>query len=224
MEISVKNKFFTWRFVFQTWGINMKKIIDQMRESIYFNIPNLMGYLRIILLPIFLILYTRANDTFDYVIAFLVLVFSFLTDFFDGKIARKLDMVTDFGKVLDPIADKLTQAVLALAILHRYSLMLLFLIVFVIKETYMAIMGLYLIKKKKGINGAQWCGKICTAIIDSCSFILLIFTNISYFIAYVLIAFMIIATIVSFLIYIKFHSSILKKDYKNGRSGISDYK
>ena len=189
----------------------MRKLVDKMRKSIYFNIPNLMGYLRLVLIPVFLILYTRAETQGDYWVSFCVLAISFLTDFFDGMIARKLDMVTDFGKALDPVADKLTQGALAIAILSRYPTMLYFLILFIIKEIYMVAMGLYLIKKGKGVNGAQWYGKVCTAVVDICSLVLLIFTDMPYFAGCIMIAVMIGVVILALVGYIRFHISILKE-------------
>lgn len=72
----------------------------------YFSIPNLMGYFRILLIPIYLIVYIRADSVRDYQIAAGIMVLSFLSDFLDGKIARRFNMVTEFGKILDPIADK----------------------------------------------------------------------------------------------------------------------
>ena len=81
----------------------------------YFNIPNLMGYFRILIIPAFLFLYGRAETKWEYFAAFFVLALSYLTDFLDGKIARKFHMVTDWGKMLDPIADNLTQGALAVA-------------------------------------------------------------------------------------------------------------
>lgn len=189
----------------------MKKIVDKMRKSVYFNIPNLLGYLRLILIPVFLMLYTRAETDAEYVVAFLVLAISFLTDFVDGKIARKFDMITDFGKALDPVADKLTQGALAVAITYRYPLMLYFLILFVIKEVYMGVMGLCLIRKGRGVNGAQMYGKICTAGIDLFCFVLLLFPDIPYHIGSVLIVCMILMVIVSWMLYIKFHVSLWKE-------------
>lgn len=72
----------------------------------YLSIPNVMGYFRILLVPVYLCLYVQADTREDYYAAAAVMVVSFLTDFFDGKIARKFHMVTEFGKILDPIADR----------------------------------------------------------------------------------------------------------------------
>ena len=70
------------------------------------TIPNLLSFIRILLIPVFAYLYY--NDMKIEAVA--VLAASGLSDMFDGKIARRFNQVTDVGKALDPIADKLTQA------------------------------------------------------------------------------------------------------------------
>lgn len=83
-----------------------------MKQSLkkeIFSIPNIMGYARIILIPIFVWTYYTAEEMMDYYFAAFVILLSGLTDMLDGYVARKYDMITELGKVLDPIADKLTQ-------------------------------------------------------------------------------------------------------------------
>ena len=88
-----------------------------------FSIPNLMGYFRILLIPVFCYLYITAETEREYLYAALVVLLSSLTDLFDGKIARRFHMVTELGKALDPIADKLTHAALAICLATRYPMM-----------------------------------------------------------------------------------------------------
>lgn len=176
----------------------------------YFSIPNLMGYFRIFMIPVFLYLYYKATTPTDYLTAFLVLAVSLLTDLLDGWVARKFDMVTDFGKALDPVADKLTQGALAIATGFRYPLMRLFLIFFICKEVYMGVMGLYLKKKKNVWNGAKMYGKICTVVIDAGTFALLLFPQLSHTVANVMILVMMIVMCYSLIRYILFHISIIR--------------
>lgn len=187
----------------------------------YFNIPNLMGYFRILLIPVFLILYGRAETSMDTMLALLVLAVSYLTDFLDGKIARKFNMVTDWGKMLDPVADKLAQGALALALTFRYPLMIWFLLLFLGKEIYMGAMGLYLIRKGKKINGATRYGKICTGIVDGVVFVLLLFPGITIFVANILMMTAMAAMVVTWAKYIVFHTAVrndteVKKRKKGG--------
>ena len=88
-----------------------------------FSSPNLMGYFRILLIPVFCYLYITAETEREYLYAALVVLLSSLTDLFDGKIARRFHMVTELGKALDPIADKLTHAALAICLATRYPMM-----------------------------------------------------------------------------------------------------
>lgn len=186
----------------KAWSLSMKKE--------YFNLPNLMGYFRIILLPVFLFVYYNASTPSGYVAAFMILAVSFLTDLLDGKVARRFNMVTDFGKILDPLADKLTQGALAFAATLRYPFMKLFLVLFLCRELYMALMGLFLLKHRNVCNGAQWYGKVCTTMIDAGVFILL-FPGIPYQAANIIIIVMTICLLVTWLKYIQFHTGIIRE-------------
>ena len=79
-----------------------------IRTKELFTIPNLMGYFRILLIPIFMYIYLNAQSVTDTCRALFILILSGITDFFDGIAARKLHQVTQLGKALDPVADKLT--------------------------------------------------------------------------------------------------------------------
>lgn len=176
----------------------------------YFNIPNLMGYFRILLIPVFLYFYFCGETQTDYQISIGALVISCLTDFFDGKIARKFNMVTDWGKALDPIADKLTQGALAIALLWRYPAMVWFLGVFLCKEIYMALMGMYLIRKGHQIQGAQFFGKVCTAVVDGVMVILVLLPDLPLLTVNLLMMAAICVMAVTVCRYFRFHYQILK--------------
>lgn len=164
------------------------------------------------MIPVFLYLYYNAETTTDYRVAFLVLAVSMSTDLIDGWIARKFHMITDIGKALDPFADKLTQGALAIAVTFHYPLMLPCLMLFIVKEFYMGIMGLYLKKKYNFWYGAKWYGKICTVIIDVCVFALLLFQGINANTATILIWIMIVCMVISLVMYVGFHISVIKQE------------
>lgn len=92
----------------------------------------------------------------------IILVISGVTDVVDGYIARHFDMISDFGKVFDPIADKLTQVVMLYCLVTRFPLMILPFIVLIIKETFAGITGLLTIRKLNRVLGAVWHGKATT--------------------------------------------------------------
>ena len=132
-------------------------------KKVLFNIPNCLCFFRILLIPLFLYVYFVADLKNRYIVAAFVLVISGISDFLDGFIARKFNMVTDFGKFIDPFADKLTQFVVAITLLFNYPLAWILLIIIILKDLMLAIVGLYLYDYGLKITGASWWGKIATA-------------------------------------------------------------
>lgn len=126
-----------------------------------FSIPNLLSYFRLLLIPLFIQLYIRG----DFTEALITLAASGLSDIIDGRIARKYNMVTDLGKVLDPVADKLTQCAMMICVATRYPAMWWLLGIHVVKELIMIVVGYYVLKKTDTVNSAIWCGKLCTGVI-----------------------------------------------------------
>ncbi|WP_411338308.1 CDP-alcohol phosphatidyltransferase family protein [Ruminococcus gauvreauii] len=177
----------------------------------YLSIPNLLGYFRILLLPVYLYVYVNASSERDYHLAVFIIFLSFLSDFLDGKIARRFDMVTDFGKILDPIADKITQGALALSFTFRYPAVAVLLTVFLIKEAVMGILGLYLIRQGVPAEGAKMHGKICTALLDAAMLVLLLFHDIPSFFVSLLILACILAIIISFILYLRQYRRQIKE-------------
>lgn len=142
-------------------------------------VPNILGYLRLIMIPIFVWLYLRAGETKAYWQPALVIAVSGLTDFLDGKIARKFHMITNLGKVLDPVADKLTQVSMVVCLALRYPLMIAVFVLFAVKEIVLGIVGLTLLQKKhRRLDGAMWCGKICTFVLYIVMFLLFLLPQI----------------------------------------------
>ena len=137
-------------------GVPMKKFTKKE----IFSIPNIMGYFRILLIPVFCYLYITAESEREYLYAAFVVLISSLTDLFDGKIARRFNMITELGKALDPIADKLTHGALAVCLATRYPLMWVLIVLMIIKEGYMGIQGLIFPEKRKnaGWRNVVWKG------------------------------------------------------------------
>lgn len=71
------------------------------------NLPNKLTVLRVALVPVFIALLMITAVPFRFLLACIVFVAASLTDMLDGKIARKYNLITDFGKLMDPLADKL---------------------------------------------------------------------------------------------------------------------
>ena len=177
-----------------------------------FTVPNLIGYLRIILIPVFCWLYITAETPADYMWATGVVLFSSFTDLFDGMIARKFNQVTELGKILDPVADKLTHGAMALCLLTRYPMMWALVALMAVKEGYMAVMGIRYLKKDKMMDGAMWYGKICTASLFAGMVVLFFAYRMSRTAANVLIGVLMVIMLVTFLMYIRFYSRMKQAD------------
>ena len=175
---------------------------EKFNKKDLFTIPNIMGYIRILLIPVFCYLYVNADSDKDYMIAMAVIIFSSLTDLLDGKIARKFNMVTELGKVLDPIADKLTHAALAICLATRYKLMWILIALMAVKEGYMGIMGIRFLKKGKMLDGAMWFGKVCTATLFVGLVVLLVFYKMSLIYVNLIIVIMMIVMAATLTMYI----------------------
>lgn len=130
-----------------------------------FTIPNLLSLFRLALIPIYVIIYLRATEPMQYLIAGGILAVSCLTDLIDGKIARHFNMISTVGKILDPVADKATQFSLTLCLSMQYPVLRPVLILFVIKEMFQLIAGFINLRKGKMLPGALMPGKICTTIL-----------------------------------------------------------
>ena len=129
------------------------------------TIPNLLSLFRLLLIPVYMVIYLQAETLTDYYIAGAILAVSCLTDMIDGKIARHFNLSTKIGQVLDPIADKATQITLVVCLATRYPVLLYMIGVFIIKETYQLVAMLWLYKKGQMLTGALISGKICTTIL-----------------------------------------------------------
>ena len=176
-----------------------------------FSVPNLICYFRILLIPVFCWLYITADTKTEYMAAVFLVLFSSVTDLLDGWIARKFNQVTELGKILDPVADKLTHGAMALCLLTRYPLMWALLGIMAVKEGYMAFMGIKYLQKGKMMDGAMWYGKICTACLFAGMVLLLFLYDMKRFWANLLIGVLILIMIFTFIMYLKFYEDMEKK-------------
>lgn len=162
-------------------GINKKEL---------FNLPNLLTLFRFALIPFFVYYYLTAQTEKDYLIASTIVLFSSLTDLLDGYIARHCGMVTITGQILDPIADKFTHAALAFCLVAKYPLMWLLCLLMIVKESYMAYMGVKFLRKGKMLSGASMCGKVATTVLFIGMLILFVVPEIDINLANILILIM----------------------------------
>lgn len=133
-----------------------------MQKNKILTIPNILSFFRLALIPVFVWAYCGLEQ---YGLTAALLLLSGVTDVLDGFIARRFNMISDLGKALDPIADKLTQLAMLFCLLTRFPLMLLPLIVLMVKEAASGIMGLLVIRKTGAVHGAVWHGKVTTVLL-----------------------------------------------------------
>ncbi len=130
------------------------------RENIL-TIPNALSLLRLILIPVFMTLYIKGR----YYLALLVIAVSGLTDIADGKIARRFNMVSDFGKAFDPVVDKLSQAGMLSCLAVRFPHLLFLFALLAVKEIVSGILALKAIRSTDEMKSAKWHGKLTTVMV-----------------------------------------------------------
>lgn len=160
-------------------------IRDRLHKKDIFTIPNLLSFFRILLIPVIVVLYSYYEQ---YIAAVLVIIISGLTDILDGKIARKFNMISDFGKFIDPVADKLTQLFMIICLISKYPGMIGLIILMVVKESFLLLISYINFKKTGEVNGAKWYGKITTLVLYTVMVLLFLFPNIPTALSSVLIA------------------------------------
>lgn len=129
------------------------------------TIPNLLSLFRLLLIPVYVVIYLNARETSHYYIAAGILAVSCLTDLLDGKIARHFNMISTVGKILDPLADKATQFSLILCLAMKHPILWYLVALFVIKESFQLIAGSINLSKGRMLKGALISGKICTTVL-----------------------------------------------------------
>ena len=177
------------------------------------NIPNALTAVRIILIVPFLVFFFRGN-TWG---ALITIGFSGLSDALDGYIARHYNQITPLGKLLDPLADKLTQTTIALCISLRVPILLPVFGVFVVKENLMLIGACVLLKQKKRPSAARWYGKAAT--ISFYVSIVLVFLSHVFFsdkpalivVSLVFLAITVLLMVYSFIQYAKIYRDLMRE-------------
>lgn len=182
------------------------------------NIPNILSIFRILLIPVFIVFYMLADSAnrIYYAYAAGALVISGLSDLFDGVIARKYNQITDLGKILDPLADKLTQVavVICIAIKMQSATLAAALMFFVVKEFLMLVGGFLILRRNITIQGSKWYGKVATAVFYVVMAAISLFDGISTETALVMVLIAALFMLFAFLQYIREFIKIMQKNKK----------
>lgn len=183
------------------------------KKSDFFTIPNILSYFRILLIPLFVYFYRTAqpDDPRGYYIAALIIALSGLTDYLDGIIARKCNQITELGMLLDPLADKLTQAAVVFCLASRFPLMWALLALLVVRESYLLIEGAIMLKRGKSLHGSRWYGKVSTFIFYLVILALLFFPTMPQAVSDVLIIVCGVSMLIALIMYIATYIAMKKE-------------
>lgn len=123
------------------------------------HIPNILTIIRFILIPF--IVY--AIFTQQFILAFAIFTISGITDVADGFIARKFNLISNFGKLMDPLADKLTQ-ISTLASLALANIIPIWILIIVLIKEFIMIVGASFLYGKDVVVYSKWYGKLATVL------------------------------------------------------------
>lgn len=182
----------------------MKKII---------TIPNILSFVRLCLIPLIVWLYCFKKD---YFLTTLVLVISGISDVADGIIARHFDMVSDFGKAFDPVADKLTQISMLFCLVTRFTRMMVPLVILTVKEILAGILNMITINKTGEVMGAVWHGKLNTVLLYSMIVVHIIWFNIPTLVSNIMIGICTVVMLLSAVLYTIRSIGVMKSMRKKG--------
>ena len=182
-----------------------------LKKDQILTIPNLLSIVRLALIPLIVWLYCVKKE---YNLSVAIILLSGVTDIVDGYIARHFNMISDFGKILDPIADKLTQAAVIICLAVKYDLMYVLITLFAVKELIMGTMGFLAIKKKDTVNSAKWYGKANTVILYAVMMLLILFPGMSDVLANALIVLCGAAMLLSLILYTRFYIKLFSNKSK----------
>ncbi len=178
-----------------------------------FTIPNMLSLLRLLMIPVFVALYLNGNDGWTAV----MLILSGMTDVVDGYIARHFGQITDLGKALDPVADKLTQAAMLLCMVSRHPVMVVPFVLLMVKEAFAAVTGVIVIRRTNMVPGAEWHGKMTTLLLYGMMILHLVWQEIPVWASNGLNVICILMMVLSLVLYGRRNIQLIRKAEKQDR-------
>lgn len=182
-----------------------------MKGNKIFTIPNILSFFRIVLIPFILWSFFIK----EYWLCVGLIVFSGLTDLADGFIARRFNMISPLGKVLDPIADKLTLFAIILSLCLISDVVFVVFVLFVIKEILMGIEGIIVLKKIGTTYSAKWYGKITTLSLYFTVIMHVVWKNIPIGLSLAMLIICDLLMVLTFVMYTIKNINLVKKSSKN---------
>lgn len=176
------------------------------------NLANKLTTFRVLCIPIFVVFMLIESISYNYYLAAIVFIVASITDLFDGKIARKYHLVTNFGKFMDPLADKM---LVSAALICLTPKMIPSWVVIIIISRELFISGFRMLAADQGIVlAASWWGKFKTAFSMVMIIVLIVNTplnnSVLYIIGQILIWISLALTIISMIEYVSKNFNVLK--------------
>lgn len=169
--------------------INMQEKLStgepKPKEDRILTIPNLMSLFRLLLIPVIVWAYTGLQK---YLLVAGLLLLSGATDVADGYVARHFNQISNLGKALDPVADKLTEGIVMILLALSYPLLWVVIGLFALGGFLMAYWGIRAINHHQGVTSARWYGKATTVTLYLVILALLVFSPVPEPTANILIA------------------------------------
>lgn len=173
-----------------------------------FTIPNILSFFRLLLIPVIIWLFFNYDNNYA---AIGVMLLSGLTDVVDGYIARHFNMISDVGKILDPCADKLTQASVLVCIAIKFIPVRFLLALMVVKELILGIVGLVTVRRTNVVTGAFWHGKLCTAVLYCVMLLHMLFMDMPYTLSFILVTISASIMVLSLILYVRGDLAIIRR-------------
>jgi len=183
-------------------------MIEEETKSAVITIPNILSVFRLLLIPIIIYFYVGVAD---YTVAGVMLIISGATDLVDGWVARRFKSVSDVGKVLDPVADKLTQLAILFCLMIDYPIMVILFGLLIVKEALLAITGFIVVQRTRDVSGAKWHGKLSTLMLYGVMIIHVFWRSIPVGFSTALVIATIVVTTFSLVLYLNYFFETIKR-------------
>ena len=166
------------------------------------NIPNTISFIRILLIPLFCFKFLNAQTMHDFLISAFILALSGISDMLDGYIARKYNMITQIGRILDPVADKLTLFAVCICFWVRNPHLWFLFGFLMIKDILIMIGSAILMSNKVTLDGSRWFGKLYTVCFYVIMLAMIIFSNMPHLVQILLMSILVLLTVSCFAMYV----------------------
>lgn len=177
-----------------------------------FTVPNIISMFRLALIPFIIWAYIGLDNS---ILTTVLVVISGISDVADGFIARRFNMVSDLGKAIDPIADKLTQIAVLFCLVFKFWYMVIPLALLAVKEVIAGTTGLAVIKATNKVRSAEWHGKLATVSLYIVMAMHLIWKDIPQTVSVISVAVMTACILLSCVIYTTENIKLIRQSKQN---------